>query len=338
MTVADFGHLPATSKFIALMPQWDFLDFLAARARGYPGFKLLMPAEVTALTRDGVRVSGVLANTPDGQLQVHANLVVGADGRHSTVRALAGLKVTAFGAPIDVLWLRLAKHPADPEQLLGRIDNGHILVTIDRGDYWQCAFVIPKGGFDELRRGPIDVLGQRIAALAPHLRDRVRALGDWDDVKLLTVAVDRVETWHRPGLLCIGDAAHAMSPLGGVGINLAIQDAVAAANILAVQLRDGEGATLPLAAVQRRRTFPTRATQRLQVLMQDRVLRRVLGSSRPITRLPFMLQMVRRYPVLRRIPARVIGWASGGSTYGARRPDNAGDRLRHQYVRLPRIS
>jgi 2-polyprenyl-6-methoxyphenol hydroxylase-like FAD-dependent oxidoreductase len=306
--VADFGHLPTTCKFIALMPQWDFLDFLAVHAKGYPGFNLLMQAEVNDLILDGAgRVAGVRANTPEGELRVRANLVVAADGRHSTVRKQAGFRVTEFGAPIDVLWMRLSKHAGDPGQSLGRVDAGQILVMIDRGDYWQCAFVIPKGGFEELRRDTIDAFRQRIAALAPDLGDRVHELRGWTDVKLLTVAVDRLARWHRPGLLCIGDAAHAMSPLGGVGINLAVQDAVATANVLARALRDGQDTAALLGAVQRRRAFPTRATQRLQVLLQERVLRRVLLSTRRINRLPRVFRLLQHYPALRRIPARVIG-------------------------------
>jgi 2-polyprenyl-6-methoxyphenol hydroxylase-like FAD-dependent oxidoreductase len=306
--VADFGHLPTRCKFIALVPQWDFLDFLAGHARRCPGFKLLMRAEVKDLIRDGAgRVVGVRAGRPEGELRVRADLVVGADGRHSTVRERAGLRVTELGAPIDVLWMRLSKRPGDLAQSLGRVDAGQVLVTIDRGDYWQCAYVIPKGGFEALRRGPVEAFRGRIAELAPDLLDRVGELRSWDDVRLLTVAVNRLRRWHCPGLLCIGDAAHAMSPIGGVGINLAVQDAVAAANVLAQALRDGRDTAPLLDAVQRRRAVPTRATQRLQVLLQARVLRPVLGSERRITRLPRVFRLLRRYPALRRIPGRVIG-------------------------------
>jgi 2-polyprenyl-6-methoxyphenol hydroxylase-like FAD-dependent oxidoreductase len=307
VTVADFGHLPTKCKFIALMPQWDFLDFLAGHARAYPGFELLMQAEVLGLVCGGGRVRGVAARTPEGDVEVRADLVVAADGRHSTLRRCAGLPVTELGAPIDVLWMRLSKHAGDPAQSLGRVEAGELLVMIDRGDYWQCAFVIPKGGFSALQRAGIDAFRQSIARLASNLADRVQELRSWDDVKLLTVTVDRLRRWHEPGLLCIGDAAHAMSPLGGVGINLAIQDAVAAANLLARALRNGRDTAPLLGAVQRRRAFPTRATQRLQVLLQDRVLLRVLSSRRRVTRLPLVFRLLRRYPALRRIPARIIG-------------------------------
>jgi 2-polyprenyl-6-methoxyphenol hydroxylase-like FAD-dependent oxidoreductase len=305
--VADFSHLPTRCKFIALMPQWDFLDFLAEHAQRYPAFKLLMRTEALDLVRDGERIVGVRAISPDGELQVRADLVVGADGRHSVIRDRAGLQVVELGAPIDVLWMRLSKDPSDPEQSLGHVDNGQILVTINRGDYWQCGYVIPKGGFDELRRGDIHVLQRRIGEAAPVLNDRVQELRNWNDVKLLTVSVDRLRQWHRPGLLCLGDAAHAMSPIGGVGINLAIQDAVAAANIVSRPLREGRDLAPYLRAVQRRRDFPTRATQHLQVLVQNRVLRRVLHNRRRITRLPLVFRLLKHFPALQRIPARVIG-------------------------------
>ena len=230
--MADFTHLPARCGFIAFMPQWDFLDFLANQGKRYPGFHLLMQAEADGLSMDGDTVTGLQAKTPDGLLEIRASLVVGADGRHSTVRALAGLEVEDFGAPMDVLWFRLSKRPGDGSQTLGRIQAGRIFVMLDRGDYWQCAFVIPKGGFEALRAQGIDTFRKEIVALNPALADRVSEIASWDDVKLLTVRVDRLKRWYRPGLLCIGDAAHAMSPVGGVGINLAVQDAVAAANIL----------------------------------------------------------------------------------------------------------
>ncbi len=232
LDVADFSHLPTRCRFIAFMPQWDFLDFVAEQARHYPNFQLETEAEVTDLIEEGGRVVGLRAETSQGSLRVRADLVVGADGRHSTVREKAGFEVVDLGAPMDVLWMRLGRRPSDPGQTLGRVDAGRILVMLNRQDYWQCAFVIPKGGFDEFRSRGLPAFRDEIARLAPYLHDRVDELADWSDVKLLTVAVDRLRTWHRPGLLCIGDAAHAMSPIGGVGINLAIQDAVAAANIL----------------------------------------------------------------------------------------------------------
>jgi 2-polyprenyl-6-methoxyphenol hydroxylase-like FAD-dependent oxidoreductase len=227
--VADFSRLPTRCKFIALMPQWDFLDFLAHHGRKHPNFRLRMQAEAIDLIEAGGRVAGVRARTPDGALEVRADLTIGADGRHSTVRAKAGLDVIDLGAPMDVLWLRLSQRPDDPKQSLGRFEPGHVFVMIDRGDYWQCAFVIPKGGIDEVKRRGLDAFRAEVAKVAPVLHDRVGEIVAWDDVKLLTVAVDRLREWYRSGLLCIGDAAHAMSPIGGIGINLAVQDAVAAA-------------------------------------------------------------------------------------------------------------
>lgn len=304
--VADFSHLPTRCRFLAFMPQWDFLDFVADHARCYPTFRLRMRAEVVDLiTRDGV-VVGVRAQTADGSLEVRAPLTIGADGRHSVVRDRGGLEVEDLGAPMDVLWMRLSRRPGDPDQPLGRFDRGRIFVMIYRGEYWQCGFVIPKGAGDEVHGRGLEAFRGEIVEVAPFLADRVEELQSWDDVKLLTVAVDRLRTWHRPGLLCIGDAAHAMSPVGGVGINLAIQDAVAAANVLAGPLREGEPSPAQLARVQRRRQFPTWATQRLQVLIQDRLIRRALRSTgRP--QLPWVLRLLRRFPRLRRLPARLIG-------------------------------
>jgi 2-polyprenyl-6-methoxyphenol hydroxylase-like FAD-dependent oxidoreductase len=306
VTVADFSHLPTRCRFIALMPQWDFLNFLAEHGRRYDRFHLKMQAKVTELVEEGGQIVGLKAETSDGPLTVRCPLVVGCDGRHSTVRERAGLKVENVGAPIDVLWMRLPRRPNDPEQLAGWFDRGRILVMIDRDDYWQCAFVIPKGGFADVRQKGLDALRADIAAIAPFVGDRVTELRDWDDIKLLPVVVDRLRKWHRPGLLCIGDAAHAMSPVGGVGINLAIQDAVAAANLLAVPLHAGRVAQSDLARVQRRRSFPTRVTQRLQVFVQDRVLSRVLRSRKRFS-LPLPLRLFRAWPILTRIPARLVG-------------------------------
>jgi 2-polyprenyl-6-methoxyphenol hydroxylase-like FAD-dependent oxidoreductase len=304
--VADFSHLPTHSRFIALMPQWDFLEFLAGHARRYATFHLRMEAMVTGLVEDGPAVVGLRAETPNGPLEVRADLVVGADGRHSTVRAAAGLKIEDFGAPMDVLWMRLPRREDDPSESAGWFDRGRILVMIHRGDYWQCGFVIPKGTLAEIRQRGLESFRQEIAAIVPFVRNRVGELRDWDDVKLLTVVVDRLRRWYRPGLLCIGDAAHAMSPVGGVGINLAIQDAVAAANILALRLQAGQVASADLRAVQRRRELPTRITQRVQVFIQDRVIRRVLAADkRPA--LPWPLRLLRSWPLLRRIPARFVG-------------------------------
>jgi 2-polyprenyl-6-methoxyphenol hydroxylase-like FAD-dependent oxidoreductase len=306
LTVADFSHLPARCKFIAFMPQWDFLNFIAKQARRYSSFQLRMETEVTDLVRNSERVIGVRANSPQGMLEVRCDLVVGTDGRHSTVREKAGLKTVDLGAPMDALWMRLTRHPTDGPQTLGRIDAGRIFIMINREDYWQCAFVIRKGSVDEIRRNGLPAFRQELVRLAPFLGDRVEELSSWDDIKLLTVAADRLSQWYQPGLLCIGDAAHAMSPVGGVGINLAIQDAVAAANLLAAPLLRGAIAVDELSKVQRRREWPTRMTQRLQALAQDRIIGRVLVSSeRPV--LPWLLRLMDRWPFLRRIPARLIG-------------------------------
>ncbi|PYQ21653.1 MAG: hypothetical protein DMF81_14790 [Acidobacteria bacterium] len=304
--VADFSHVPTRCHFVALMPQWDFLDFLAEQGRRYPTFHLEMEAEVVDLLVEDGHVTGVKARTPRGPREVRAPLTVGADGRQSVVRERAGLRGDELGVPIDVLWMRLSRRPGDPGQTFGYLRGGHILVMLDRGDYWQCAFVIAKGGHDELRRKGLPSLRDTLAAMVPFLRDRVGELADWDAVKLLTVKIDRLREWQRPGLLCIGDAAHAMSPIGGVGINLAIQDAVAAANLLAGPLRRGPVSIGDLRRVQRRREFPTRATQRLQSFIQDRVMSRVLEGAAP-KRLPLAARLLRDHKMLRRIPARVIG-------------------------------
>jgi 2-polyprenyl-6-methoxyphenol hydroxylase-like FAD-dependent oxidoreductase len=306
LQLADFSRLPTRCRFMALMPQWDFLEFLAAQGRRYPGFQLRMQAEAKDVVEEQGRVIGVLVESPEGTSRVAADLVIAADGRHSTIRARAGLEVQDLGAPIDVLWMRLAKRPQDPAQSLGRFDYGRLLIMIDRGDYWQCGYVIRKGRFGELRARGIESFHGDLAKLAPFLGDRLRELEDWEDVKLLSVAVDRLKRWWKPGLLCIGDAAHAMSPIGGVGINLAIQDAVAAANLLARPLLAGRLSTRHLEAVQRRRMFPTRVTQRIQVILQEQVLDRVLDRDEPV-QAPWPLRLFNRWPWLRRIPPRVIG-------------------------------
>jgi 2-polyprenyl-6-methoxyphenol hydroxylase-like FAD-dependent oxidoreductase len=321
LVVADFAHLPTRCQFIAFMPQWDFLNFLDEHGRRFPGFHVRMRAEVTELVEEGGHVVGVRAQTPEGPVEVRADLVVGADGRHSTVRQRSGLKIEDLGAPMDVLWMRLSRRPGDRKFPLGRFDRGKIFIMLDRGDYWQCGYVIPKGGIDEVRGRGLEAFRQGIAESAPWLHDRVGELASWDDVKLLTVVVDRLRRWHRPGLLCIGDAAHAMSPVGGVGINLAVQDAVAAANLLAAPLRDGRATEADLRRVQRRRTFPTRMTQWLQVQIQKRVISRVLASQRQLG-LPWPLRLLRRFPALRRIPARLIG--IGFRPEHVRTPDTPG--------------
>ncbi|MCW5773013.1 MAG: FAD-dependent oxidoreductase [Rhodospirillaceae bacterium] len=308
LEVADFTQLKRACPLIALMPQWDFLDFIAGHAGRYPGFDLRMRAEATALLRtdaDGA-VRGLRARTPEGELEIEADLVVAADGRHSALRGEAGLAVRDLGAPIDVLWFRLPREADDPGDALGTFAAGAILVTIHRGDYWQCGYVIPKGTLDTLRREGLSAFRARIEALLPFAGGRAAAIASWDAVKLLTVRVDRLERWHLPGFLCIGDAAHAMSPVGGVGINLAIQDAVAAANILAEPLRQGHCGERDLARVQRRRRLPTCVTQRLQLVVQNRVIREVLGSKTALG-VPLPLRLLQRFPGLRRLPARLVG-------------------------------
>jgi 2-polyprenyl-6-methoxyphenol hydroxylase-like FAD-dependent oxidoreductase len=324
LKIGDFTHLPTKCKFLALMPQWDFLNFIAEQGKRYPGFQVRMQAEVTDLIEQNGRIVGVIAKTAQGEMEIRAGLTVGADGRHSIVRERAGLPVIDLGAPMDVLWMRISRRPTDPGQTLGHVEAGKIFVMIDREDYWQCGLVIPKGGADEIRKRGLEKFREDIASLEPFLRDRVSELRDWSDASLLTVKVDRLRQWWRPGLLCIGDAAHAMSPVGGVGINLAIQDAVAAANILASKLVAGSITDDDLRAVQQRREFPTRATQRLQIVVQNRVIRRVLGSAKPLT-VPAPLKLMQRWPFLRRIPARVIGM--GFRPEHVRTPES-GDRRR----------
>jgi len=306
LTVADFSSLSTQCRFIAFMPQWDFLSFLAEEAARYSTFQLRMHADVTGLIEEAGSVVGLRANSPDGTLEVRASLVVGADGRHSVVRAQAGLSVEEFGAPMDVLWFRLSRLPSDPAVPIGRFDASRIFIMLNRGDYWQCGFVIPKGSRDRLQGEGLPAFRDAVAQLAPFMADRVGELHDWDQIKLLTVQVDRLHRWYRPGLLCIGDAAHAMSPVGGVGINLAIQDAVATANLLAAPLRAGRPTVQDLQRVQQRREWPTRMTQRVQLMIQDRVIKRVLTDGDRFSP-PFAIRLLALVPFLRRIPARMIG-------------------------------
>jgi 2-polyprenyl-6-methoxyphenol hydroxylase-like FAD-dependent oxidoreductase len=304
--LADFTHLPTRCKFIAFIPQWDFLNFLAQQAAHYPHFDLRMSAQAIDLIEDSGRVVGVRAQTPSGRLEIRADLVVAADGRASILREEAGLQVQDLGAPMDVLWFRLSRRPDDPEQTMGRFAAQQIFIMISRGEYWQCGYVIPKGAIEQIRARGLEAFRTNITTIASFVGDRVTELRDWDDVSVLSVRVDRLRRWYRPGLLCIGDAAHAMSPVGGVGINLAIQDAVAAANALSQALRTKQLAIDHLRRVQRRRELPTRVTQRFQVVIQNRIISRVLkrdGELKP----PFFLRMLARFPILRRIPARLIG-------------------------------
>jgi 2-polyprenyl-6-methoxyphenol hydroxylase-like FAD-dependent oxidoreductase len=306
--IADLSHVPGPAKFITIMPQWDFLNFLSEKGRAFPGFTLLMNTEATDIVREGDRVAGVRANSPEGPVEIRADLVVACDGRHSTMRAAAKLAPRDLGAPMDVLWMRLSRKPTDRAAALGFVGAGSILVFIDRMDYWQCGFVIAKGAAERVRARGIEAFRQEIASIAPFAADRVNELQSWDDVKLLSVTVDRLERWSIPGLLFIGDAAHAMSPVGGVGINLAIQDAVATGNIVGAALeRPGRVSDDTLHAVQRRRTFPTVMTQGLQILIQRRIIAAVLRSQSPPKRAPWILRLLVSIPGFRRIPAYIVG-------------------------------
>jgi 2-polyprenyl-6-methoxyphenol hydroxylase-like FAD-dependent oxidoreductase len=304
----DFSHLSTRCKFIALMPQWDFLNFLAAQAKRYPAFQLLMNTEATDLIGEGGRVAGVKAKTEHGELNIYSDLVVGADGRSSVLRERAEMEVEDFGVPIDVLWFRVAKTSADSEPALGRIRNGKMLVTIDRGEYYQCGYIIRKGAFEEIKRRGLEAFREEIASIAPFLLDALDAIDDWHKVKLLTVHVNRLRQWYRPGLLFIGDAAHAMSPAGGVGINLAVQDAVASANLLADKLRHGNCRIDDLRRVQGRREWPARMTQAIQVFIHRRMFGSRADPGKALTLSWPVRQLLRLLaPALRRAAARMIG-------------------------------
>jgi 2-polyprenyl-6-methoxyphenol hydroxylase-like FAD-dependent oxidoreductase len=307
--LADFGRLPGKFPFLAFVPQWDFLDFLADRARRYPNFHLRVNADVVGLLREAGQVTGVRYRTPgDGEHQVRARLTVAADGRNSVLRPDAGLHLREFGAPMDVLWFRLAK-PADGSGTsfggAGRITRGRMLVRLDRGDYWQCAYLVPKGGYAAVREEGLDAFRADLARLLPD-GAALDALQSWDDVRVLSVRVNRLRRWHQPGLLFIGDAAHAMSPIGGVGINLAVQDAAAAARLLVAHLRNGAVPPQRLGRVRRRRLLPTVVTQLVQRQIQTRVLSRILAGDRPIGT-PRVVRLLDRHPVLQGLPARAIG-------------------------------
>ncbi|MGO9544155.1 MAG: FAD-dependent oxidoreductase [Rhodomicrobium sp.] len=303
---ADFSHLPTRAKFVAFMPQWDFLNFLAEEAKAYPCFTLLTRTEAEELiVKDGA-VIGVMAKSPNGPLRIVSQLVIGCDGRHAMTRARSGLPAEDIGAPMDVLWFRLPRRSGDPEEPVGSFGAGHIFIMIDRGDYWQCGYVIAKDSLDLVRQRGIEAFQDDLEKLAPFLKGRSREVTSFDELKLLTVGVDRLTRWHRPGLLCIGDAAHTMSPVGGVGINLAIQDAVAAANLLAGPLAAGSVTDADLARVQQRREPPTRRTQWLQVRIQNNVIQGVLGSTEAM-KPPFLLHLMKWFPQLARLPARALG-------------------------------
>ena len=318
-TIGDFSRLATAAKFIALMPQWDFLAFLAGHAKKLPNFHLLMQTEAQDLMIENGHVCGVLATGANGGLQIKAGLTIAADGRHSTLREKSGLTVKDLGAPFDVLWLSLPVLPGDPADLIGKVRDGQLFVMIYRTDYWQCAYLIPKGGFDTIKANGLVKFRDRLKQIAGFAAGRIdEAITDFDQVKLLTVTVDRLETWARPGLLCIGDAAHAMSPIGGVGINLAIQDAVATANILAPALADGVPSLRDLTRVQARREFPTRVIQAFQVAAQDRLLAPTLAAMQT-PQPPWIIKLLNAWPWLRQFPARFIGMG-----------------VRPEHVRLPK--
>jgi 2-polyprenyl-6-methoxyphenol hydroxylase-like FAD-dependent oxidoreductase len=324
LKMVDFRHVPTHCKFIALLPQWDFLNFLAQQGKRYKTFDLRMNAEATDLIEESGRIVGLRAKTPDGTLTIRAHLVVGCDGRHSTMREKAGLKSDNYGAPMDVLWFRISRKDSDSTDTFGHIEAGKLMVMLDRGDYWQCAYVIPKGGIESVKSEGLGAFRERVVEMSPFLSDRIGELNSWEDVKLLSVTVDRLRTWWRPGLICVGDAAHAMSPIGGVGINIAVQDAVAAANRLAGPLRSGKVTDNDLQAIQERRIPAVRFTQWLQLTIQKRIISRVLASQRrPKPALFFKLFSI--FPVLRRIPARLIG--VGVQPEHVRTPEAAPDLL-----------
>jgi 2-polyprenyl-6-methoxyphenol hydroxylase-like FAD-dependent oxidoreductase len=306
LQLADLSHLPVAAPYIAMMPQWDFLNFLAGKGRSYPGFDLQMEAEARGLIVERGRVIGVAAQTPGGPLNVHADLVVAADGRTSILRKGAGLESQTFGAPMDVLWFRLPRLATDTAEVQARFDEGRIFIMLNRGDYWQCAFVIPKGADDRVRDAGLPAFQAAVGALVPFEPARTASITNFDAVKLLVVQVDRLIEWARPGLLCIGDAAHAMSPVGAVGINLAVQDAVAAANILAEPLRQNRVTFDELKRVQARRDFPTRATQRMQLIMQNTIIAPALAGKGPV-RPPMALRLLTGIPWFARLPARLLG-------------------------------
>jgi len=303
--VADFSHVPTHCNFVALMPQWDFLNFLTEHARQFEGFDLRMQHEATDLLQSNGRIMGVVAQTPEGPMEFAADLVVACDGRQSTIRKAAGLPLTEFGVPIDVLWFRIARHKDDPEQLFGNINYGRALVLINRGDYFHAGLILRKDSVEDIKRAGIEAFRGTIGQIAPYLRDRVHELRDWEEIKLLSVKLNRLERWHRPGLLCIGDAAHAMSPAGGVGINLAVQDAVATANILADALRERRVADELLQSVQRRREFPTRMTQAAQA-NAHKVFAQLFRNIGPV-KAPWQLKAAVRIPGITHVIGRAVG-------------------------------
>src|SRR3990167_1322710 len=305
LQIADISHLKVHAPFIAIIPQWDFLNFIASEAKQYPNFHLLMHTEATDFIDDDKKIIGVHAKNNAESIDIYADLVVAADGRHSILREKSGLPKKDFGAPMDVMWFRVSRNKTD-EQSFGKIDMGKMLVMIDRVDYWQCAYLIRKGDFDHIRAAGIDAFHRDLLELVPMLANRLQEIKSWDQIKLLTVTIDRLTKWYLPGFLCIGDAAHAMSPMGGVGINLAIQDAVAAANYLIPTFKKNNLTEKTLLQIQQRRMLPTKIMQSFQVMIQNRVIDRVLGNPvHPKIALP--LKLLNRFPILRRIPARLVG-------------------------------
>jgi 2-polyprenyl-6-methoxyphenol hydroxylase-like FAD-dependent oxidoreductase len=303
----DLSSLPTQKKFIAFMPQWDFLNFIASQGAKYPCFDLRMGANADELIEENAEIKGVVADTPQGKIAIRANLVVAADGRHSTIRELAGMQITDTGAPIDVLWFRIDKPANEPSDLMGRVQNGQMMVTINRGSYYQVGLLIHKGGFDAIMQQSLEQFHQLIINIAPSFSEVVKSIDNWDKVKLLNVQIDHLEQWHRPGLLCIGDAAHAMSPMGGVGVNYAVQDAVATANLLAEKIRESRCIDADLALVQKRRAWPAKMMQRLQVTIQNRIFRGQT-ATRPISvSRPMQLFLNMFAPILRFAMARIIG-------------------------------
>lgn len=306
ITMADFSRLPVRNRFIAFMPQWDFLDFLSGEAARYPNFRLLMSAKVSDVLETGGRVRGLCLETEDGPLTLRADLVVAADGRHSVVREKAGLKVMSFGVPSEVVWMKLSKQPGDPAETMGHAGPRQGFVLIDRGDYWQCGFIVRRGTFEELQAGELEAFRDLVRQVSPLPPERMAEIQSWNDVSLLQVRIDRLESWWKPGLLAIGDAAHAMSPIGGVGVNLAIQDAVAAANILAEPLRTGTLLDAHLAAVEKRRLFPTKATQKLQLMMRSSRRKDQVSAERRKGP-PAFIRGIARFPLLSHLAGRLIG-------------------------------
>jgi 2-polyprenyl-6-methoxyphenol hydroxylase-like FAD-dependent oxidoreductase len=304
--IADFSHLRVKAPYIALIPQWDFLNFIADRAKKYPTFHLLMETKATDIIKDGGNVLGVMAKNKEGDFEIRSQLVIAADGRHSRIRDKSGLSLKTSGSPMDVLWFRISRKQSDSNSIMGKFDLGRIIIMINRETYWQCGYLIRKGEFDNIKSKGIDSFRQNIIELAPELTDRVQEIKEWEQVKLLTVTVNHLEKWYCPGLLCIGDSAHAMSPIGGVGINLAIQDAIAAANILVPAFLKGKIWQNDLKKVQTRRELPVKIIQGAQVFIQNRIIGRSLGNNIH-AKLPLPLKVVRRFPYLQRIPAYLVG-------------------------------